>query len=315
MNISIQQLEAFLEVSRQKSFSHAAKTLCLSQPALSTSINKLEATLGIQLLTRSTRVIRLTQAGKRFLPHVELMLNGLKNAVSELQEMAAGSSGSLVISCLPSVAAYILPQIIMAFNRRYPKISIHVKDELANGVIKSVGSGESDLGISILPNRDHQLHFVPLISDRYYVTCRKDHPLAGKKEVSWSELKQHHFLSMNRNTSVRQQLDETFIRQGREFIPFQEVSFLATIGAMVKSGLGVTLLPSLTFPLLGYPDFAKILFVDPIIERMIGVLTRDEKSLSLIASNFVHIMKEVLLDEDLFSRGERAEEKGTGIFS
>lgn len=273
MNITLQQLEAFLEISRKKSFSLAAESLHLSQPAVSLSIKKMEDELGICLFDRTTREVRLTEAGKFLYSKVERISSNLENCLSELKEMATGTHGTIIISCLPSLAALILPEIIVAFTKKFPKIKIFIKDELADGIIHSVRSGESHLGISIFKKNIENLEFTPLLYDKFYVLCRKDHPLASQKTVAWDELNNYKIVTMPIETSVRQQLEATFTKNGRHLRPVQEASFLATLGGMVKADIGVTLLPSFTFPLLpNHNDLEKILFTDPVIEREIGLL-------------------------------------------
>ena len=155
--MELRQLIAFKTVAEQESFTTAAGVLRLTQSAISQQIKALEDECEVLLFDRSSRVIRLTDAGHLFLTRVELILAQVENARIEMAEMAGGSKGRCRIGSLPSIAAYLLPQAIARFQQRYPGVELQLKESLQWQVLEWVRQGVVDFAIMGLPVQDEQL--------------------------------------------------------------------------------------------------------------------------------------------------------------
>jgi LysR family carnitine catabolism transcriptional activator len=164
-------------------------------------------------------------------------------------------------------------------------VSVGVIDTLLDGVVGAVLRGEADLGIAGRPP-DGKVEFTRILSDRFVAILRQDHPLARLSAVTWADLAGHPFVAMSRITSVRPLTDRGFAQAGVAVEPEFEVSHLATAGALVAAGLGVTALPVLTLPVLAHPTLTTRLLQGPEVTRDIGVLTRAGRTLSPAAAAF-----------------------------
>src|SRR6185312_15969211 len=146
-DVGTRQLEAVLALAEYGSFVAAAARLRLSQPALTRSIKRLEAQLGVQLFERSTRRVQITAAGREFAAVAERMLNDLGITVQSVREVAEERRGLVVISSVMSVAGGRLPGIVAAYRADRPGVEIHIREGVQATVLEDVRSGVADFGI------------------------------------------------------------------------------------------------------------------------------------------------------------------------
>src|SRR5262249_51945033 len=165
MNFTLRELEAFLGVARLGNFTRAAKSLNMSQPALTQRIRRLEDALGVRLLDRTTRSVALTQVGREVLPVVERALGEINAVAPHVRDVAGRRRGSVTVAALPSVASTLLPAAIAAFRVRHAGITVRVRDGVGQRVTQLVKSGEADFGIGSLTRRDPELRVSPLMAD------------------------------------------------------------------------------------------------------------------------------------------------------
>src|SRR5450755_2436494 len=131
MDLNLRQLRAFVAVAQLRSFTRAAETLHLSQPALTVQIRKLEASLRCQLLDRNSRSVTLTRIGRELLPLLQRSLHDLDAIVVDTHAQSAGHLGTVRIASLPSFAASLLPDVILACRKRNPGLGFVVRDAVA----------------------------------------------------------------------------------------------------------------------------------------------------------------------------------------
>ncbi|HEY9280178.1 MAG TPA: LysR family transcriptional regulator, partial [Eoetvoesiella sp.] len=125
--LTINELEAFIQVADTRNFRVAAERSFISQPALSRRIQSAESKLDTRLLDRNTRQVDLTPAGKELLPIAKRIVYEFNDSLSELSEFITGRKGKVVVACLPSLAASILPRVMVVFRERHPRVSIVLK--------------------------------------------------------------------------------------------------------------------------------------------------------------------------------------------
>ena len=274
LRFSVQQLEAFLQVSRSGSLSEAARTLGVSQPALSRMIQRMEELAAETLIDRSSRQMRLTPTGHELRLIAERLVADFANAFGELSNFVAGRRGSVTVSALPSIAAVLLPGAIARLKRQAPEIDVLIRDSLSESVVDAVSSGRADLGITVRTAPERHLSYRQLVTDRFGVVCRADDPLAHADTVPWSVFEDRPFVAMSPGSSVRAMTNAAILQAGLSVRPLYECAFLATTGGLVAAGLGITALPRLTLPLVGAPGLVWRPLVRPRIDRSLGVLTR-----------------------------------------
>jgi DNA-binding transcriptional LysR family regulator len=293
MNITLKQLQAFVEVAQQGSFTRAAKRLHVSQPALTVTVRELERDLGVRLFDRTTRKVQLTQEGAGFLPTAERLLNDVRAAVEDVREVAERRRGQVRLVSLPSVATDILPAILADFGEQYPGITVHLHDANASGVQTRVKNREVDFGVASVWQQDEDLTFTPLMADTFHLVCRSDHPLAASGEpVRWSDLADWVFLGLAPDTGIRPLLETVPGLPMNMQRPRYEVSNIATLDGLLGAGMGITVLPRLAVPRSARAAYVVRPVVGPELSREIGLIQMRNRSLSPAADTLATMIRE-----------------------
>lgn len=243
MNLSTRQLRAFLALSDLRSFTRAAEQMHLSQPAFSSLIRSLEDTLAAKLFDRDTRKVDLTAAGRRFdraarevISHFDEVMGGVCRDLSIVDRVA--------VAGIPSLCARFLPVVVAGFRRRHPAIDIEIVDALPPQCVDLVRDGKVDLALSTIDAKDADVHKELLCLDRFYVVCRLDHALAGKATIDLEELARFPFIHFTRPTRLRHQIDAAL--RPHKLNTVLEVERVEAVKGLVESGVGISLVPSLT---------------------------------------------------------------------
>ena len=290
MKVSLTKLRSFVAVAQFRQFRKAADEVGLSQPALSAHVRDLERQLGVSLLSRTTRSVRLTTEGELFLHRLQKVLDDLDGAVLDLRDRAALSRGRVIVAATPSAASGLLPRAIARFQARYPGVQIQLVEDGSPGVAHRVETGEADLGVGPLSGQRSELSFSVLCRDRFVGIVAEGHALAGRSRVRLRELVEYPLLVTHRETSIRTSVEAALREGGLEFQTQHRVEQHQTIVAMVAAGLGVALLPSLALAVLDHKQVVRLSVTDPIVSRDIGVIQHKGGSASFAARQFVQLL-------------------------
>lgn len=285
INFDLQQLQAFVAVAERGSFRVAADQIHLSAPALSRRIDKLETILGARLFNRTTRTVELTPLGRVFLERARAALDDLETAMLGIADIAASRSGSVTVACVPSAAIHFLPTVVRSFSERFPLIRIRVIDEAADQVLASVVSGESDFGISFLGRQLPGVDFDPIHTDPFVLAMLREHPLAKRKTLAWSDLGGERLIAVARSSGNRQLLDDAMAKAGLNPSYRFEVSHIATLLGMVDAGLGLAAVPRLALA-PAHPTLVGVALRQPAVSRVLGLTTRHGATLRAPAKMF-----------------------------
>lgn len=243
-NLSTRQLRAFLALADERSFTKAAAACHLSQPAFSALVRTLEQALGARLFDRDTRSVQLTPEGRLFEPSARQLLGDFGAAVAGLSDHVERRKGRVHVAALPSLAAGWLPAIFAEYRAAWPGIDLNLSDLLSDPCIDLVRSSQADFALASTGASHTGLDSQLLCTDKFYLVCRKDHPLASEKALTLKKLVPYPFIHMSRNSSVRQALDAAL--HPLQTNTLLEVDQLATVTGMVEAGLGISVVPALT---------------------------------------------------------------------
>ncbi|MFC5826004.1 LysR family transcriptional regulator [Nonomuraea insulae] len=293
MDASLRQLAAYVAVARAAGFTAAAAQLRVSQSTLSRAVSDLERVLGVQLLERDTRNVRLTAAGQETLRVAEQIVDAHRSGMKQLRRYLLGESGVVVMATLPSVAAVLLPQMISTFRGRRPGVSVRIMDGLERAVIGRVLNGDADFAVTTVGAASDRLEHRPLIRDRFRAVLPQSHPLAARDEVTWEDLAAEPFLAVGPESSVRRLTDAAFEQAGAMVTPAAEAGNVATVGGLVAAGLGVSAMPALVLPLLGPGHVVHRELVGPVVERRLDIVVRARRALPPAAAAFLDLLDEV----------------------
>ena len=294
MNISPspKQLRAFVTVARTRSFVEASARLHLSQPALSVSIQKLEQVLGGSLLARTTRTLALTPEGETFLPVAERLLADWDTALENITNQFALKQGSIRLAAMPFYAGNRLPAVIHRFCQSHPGLRVQVDDVIAEAVVEAVSLGRVELGVSFAPEHADELRFEPLYTDRFIAIVPPDHRLAARRRVGAAELVESPLILLQRPSSMRRLIEQALLEAKLDWQVDFEAHQLATVGTMVATGLGVSIVPQLCQQQMEALGACCAELEVPVIEQRVGILSRTRYPLSVAAAAF----KQALLE-------------------
>jgi LysR family carnitine catabolism transcriptional activator len=288
--ITIKNLNAFVNVAKYQSFALASESLHLSQPALSSAIKNLERSLGGNLLVRSTRRVALTPEGASFLPVARRLIDDFDGAILDVKQLFTMESGVLTIAAMPSFAHSILPNLLLSFGYAQPNVSVRVVDEVMESVIQHVLDGRAELGFVFAPENTDSLVFTPLFTEEFIVITPPNfiHKL---KRLNKKSITDHKFIAMNRGSSTRSWVDNTFAKDGLRLNIACEASQFETIGNLVATGLGISIVPSLCKQQMQMKGCECFTIDDLGIQRAIGYVTSSEHELSVAAKAFIEAIK------------------------
>jgi LysR family carnitine catabolism transcriptional activator len=282
--MKIQQLRAFIAVAQTLSFARASERLHLSQPALSLAIQSLEESLGGQLLSRTTRQVRVTPEGAAFLPLAEQLLADWENARENLRQRFTLQRGHLSLAAMPSFAGNELPRLLAAFRGRYPKVQVSVHDVVHEQVLHLVENGRVEMGFAFEPDADERLRFISLYSDRFIAVVPAESELATRPALIWEELLEQGFIALQRPSTVRRLLEGHLLERATLLRIAFECHQLATVGQMVAAGLGVSAVPALCAAQMRAFGAICLPLSGPVIERPVGIVARQGQELSAAAT-------------------------------
>lgn len=247
------QLHHFSVLADTLNFRAAAARLNIVQPALSMSIKKLEEEFGVSLFERTTRDVALTSAGQAALAEVSKALNHLEQAKENARQAEQGALGVLSVGFVGSASFALLPKAVRAFRKQYPNVVLTLQESSSRRVLPSVESGEMDLGIVRTPAIHNKKIQIQTIEEGYFVAVvptksRWSKMFSNRTSIDLHMLAELPFINYSFNESPM--LHMAVINACREaaFSPeiVQEAIQVQTLVALVESGLGVGLVPSVS---------------------------------------------------------------------
>ena len=243
INVTLRQLRYFDALARHGHFGRAAEACAISQPALSMQIKDLEDALGGVLLERSPRQVALTTFGEEAAPRVRDILR----LVDELEDLARASrdrlAGRLRIGMIPTIAPYLLPEVIGNLTRMHPELDIHVRETLTPKLIEELADGRLDTAIVALPVSEPSLVEVALFSEHFLLVRPGEDE--GKPMPSSKMLRTMRLLLLEEGHCFRDQALSFCNMQSSPPREVLDASSLSTLVQMVSAGIGVTLIPEM----------------------------------------------------------------------
>lgn len=284
---SLRQLQYLVALAERRNFRQAAEACFVTQSTLSAGIKELEATLGTQLVERSTRAMRLTTAGEEVMARARAIIT----AAEDLARFAKGArepfSGPLRLGVIPTIAPFLLPAVLPALRKRYPALKPFLREDLTATLLERLRSGTLDFALIALPYDTGELEVRPLFKDEFWFVAREDDPLAAAKAVAVRQLKPETVLLLEEGHCLRDHaIRACGRREGRESM--LEATSLTTLLQMVEGGMGVTLLPEMTLKagILNGTHLVARPFATEVPSRTIALAMRREGSVGREAELF-----------------------------
>ncbi|PJZ82325.1 LysR family transcriptional regulator [Leptospira meyeri] len=238
--MEFRQIIYFLEIAESGTFQKAASRLGLTQPALSRQIFLLEKELGVTVLERGGRSVRLTHEGERFFQYsvrMKELWEEIQNGFSNEKEL----KGNYSISAGGTVSAWILPQILKEILKKRPGLSLSVREGDATETKNAVLKGEADLGILTGPITEPSLNVLEFLSDQIFPCAAKDHPIFLKKKIKIEDLKKQSFVFFHPGSALRKAVEKKIKSFSKDFSSniAMELRSVESVIKSLEAGLGI----------------------------------------------------------------------------
>ncbi|MBA2941115.1 LysR family transcriptional regulator [Paenibacillus sp. CGMCC 1.16610] len=241
--MELTQLEYFLKVARIEHLTKAAEALSVTQPALSHSISKLEAELGVPLFERKGRNLQINRYGTMFAKRVEKILQEVERGKQEIEECSNPESGIIYLSYLNILGVGLIPQLIREYQKANPKITFELTQGDKGAILEQVEKGFSDVMITSERPVSDTYEWVPILSLPLYLVVSYDHRFAGRESISLKEITGEPFVGLKHNCSLRDSLLTRVHHMNFTLASTYDAEDLPTVAGFVAAGLGVSVLP------------------------------------------------------------------------
>jgi DNA-binding transcriptional LysR family regulator len=283
------QLEVFLTVAREGSFSRAAEKLYRTQPAVSQAVRRLEKELGEPLFDSSSREGLLTDAGRVLLDYAQKLLNLKVEAADALNGLRELQRGNLTIAANEFTCLYLLP-VLGEFRRDYPMIGVTVRRSLASRIPADVANHNIELGVIAYDPQESQLRCIAVYRDELFLVVHPRHPLAQGGSVSIKELGAESFVAHNVSSPYREKVLQAFKRHRTPLNMDVELPTIEAIKKFVSLGNGVALVPGICVQEeLTRGELIRVAVRDLRVERRLRLVYRKNAALSHAARAFLKV--------------------------
>jgi DNA-binding transcriptional LysR family regulator len=235
-------MQGFLEVARRGNVSRAAEAIYVSQPTLTARLHALEAELGEKLFVRTRQGMRLTDAGRAFLPFAERATQAVKEGREAIAELNSASAGHLVIASAPAVSTYLLPPLLERFAAAHPRVEVAVRTGHSEEVLQMVLKSEVQLGLG-RDLRHHDIELIPFYEEELGLMVAPGHHFAERKSVTMADLAGEQLILFDRTSSYYELTQASFASAGLIPRSMFELDNIEATKKMVERRLGVALLP------------------------------------------------------------------------
>ena len=236
------QLECFLAVARLGNLSRAAEEMFLTQPTLTARLKALEEEVGDRLFVRTSRGMRLTDAGKELVPYAERAVDGFREGKRRLEELRGASGGRLVIGASPGVGTYALPGLLERFAAAYPKVSVSVRTGHSEAILEMTLKEEVQLGLT-RAMRHPEVESLRLYEDELVLVVDPGHRFTRKGSADLAEIGEEQVIFFDHDSSYFEQTHALFRNAGIGELRTMEVDNIEAAKRMVEHRLGVAFLP------------------------------------------------------------------------
>jgi LysR family transcriptional regulator, hydrogen peroxide-inducible genes activator len=284
--MEIHQLRYFVAVADEGSFSRAAAKVRVAQPSLSQQIRKLEAEVGQPLFDRLPRSVVLTEAGRCLMDYARQILASINDARRCVDELKGEIAGNLAVGAIPTIAPYVLPELVVTFQKHYPQVTLEIVEDVTSGITRRIEAGELDVAIASTCQQTPTLRRESLSAEPLLALLPEDHPMAKKALIELDDLKSQRFLLLHEMHCLSQQVNH--LLESRRLRPEIALagSQLTTIANMVAAAIGVSIVPQMMVKHQTTPGCVSLPFAPPVPERELNLLYNPLRFQSKAAAAF-----------------------------
>lgn len=287
--MELRHLRYFVAVAEAENVTHAAAKLGIAQPAISRQIRDLEDELGLALLERSAKAVRLTEAGRVFLDEARAVLQRADAAVAAVRAVAGGVRGELHVAYAPSLTVQILPRALRSFKAEFSGVRVSLHDLSTEEMLAGLRAGTLDLALRVAPTGDklRGLRFHELARFPLCVAVAPSHPLARRRALTRAQIAAEPLIAYSRADypEYHDSLAQIFAPAGRVPLIAEEHDSVSSLIAAVEAGRGVALIPS-TMSCFAGPRLKVLPFTPATAPIVVGAVCR-AGSVSIAVQKFI----------------------------
>lgn len=243
LRLEVVDLETFDAVARLGSFSAAARYLNITQPSVSSRIQRLETSLGAKLLIRTTRRVEMTRQGTLLRTEAERALAGLRDLVDRIRLDAVAARKRVIVAATQMVAATMLPDVLRRHRERFPDVDVQLRDLRYNDAVQALASGDADLAVLHMDGNDRRFKAQPLRDEPIVLVVQPNHPLARKGRVTLDEMAAYPLMMLERYDGIKARIAAEVAGHGLTLKPALSAGNLITLMGLLNAGMGILLLP------------------------------------------------------------------------
>jgi DNA-binding transcriptional LysR family regulator len=286
MDVTLRQLRAYVAVLETASFSEAAKTMHLSQAALSGLIKELESRVGVRLLDRSTRSVSRSAVGAAFEPMARRVLASLDEALESLTNLKELRRGLVRVAAPEPLSCTLLPELIATYNDNHPGVEVRFDDVPIQEVLAGLHNGNTDIGFGPAGVADDDaVEIHTICADPLWVALRTDDALARSGAVSWKDLRERPLLNYMPNIALNVLSHVPPRHHPKKLLPVHRVN---TALSMLRVRQGAVICPSMAAPLVQGFGLKFLPLKQPTVKWRIAAFARRQTSLSPAVESFLN---------------------------
>jgi LysR family transcriptional regulator, hydrogen peroxide-inducible genes activator len=273
--ITLRQLRYLQALVENRHFGRAAEACAVTQPALSMQIRDLEKLLGVELVERRQDGAALTEVGVEVARRAEQVIAAARDLVDFARHRGGVLTGRLQLGVIPSLAPYVLPQVLPVLQRRFPELRIELRETQTKSLIDELARGSLDVLLLALPIADAEIETIPLFDDPFLLAVPATDPRPETARVTARGIDQDRLILLEEGHCLRSQALAFCARARRDATTALGATSLATVMQMVANGYGVTLVPRVAVDVEVRDERVKLLrFAAPEPGRTVGLAWR-----------------------------------------
>ena len=277
---NLKALQIFVVVAESCSFRRASEVLHRSQSAVSTQIKLLEEQIGVALFHRTTRRVQLTAEGKQLLGHAQRAVASLELGLREIREAANVQVGNISMGCVPSVAATVLPGVLVEFKEKRRSIHLELRELDSVQLLGAVARQDISFGIGPFVDQANDFNFVEITTEPIFALLPEPYWRPRAKDITLSDLAELPLVLASSSAELRNTFNREMALRGLETKSSFEVIQVQTMLAFAQAGLGVAILPRIMIPEPLDATLQALPITKPTLERKLCLITLKGNSLS-----------------------------------
>jgi molybdate transport repressor ModE-like protein len=246
MRFDLADLSLFRHVVEAGSITHGAERANLALAAASTRIRNMEDAIGAPLLVRARSGVTLTQAGRTLLQHARTILSQAERLREDLGAYAGGLAGQVRVLSNTNALTEFLPEALSSFLAAHPNVSIDLEERLSDEIVGLIAEGVGDIGIVAGTVDASRLTTYPFRSDRFVLVVARDHALARRSKIAFSEVLDHDFIGLDRSSALQRFLASKANLVGRPLRLRVQLRSFDAVCRLVECNVGVGIVPATT---------------------------------------------------------------------